>query len=223
MRISPIQQQNYNNSNLNFKGSIDKSFTKYLKTVRSDIIRTQSDSKVFNIETIKEAKVLIKNIVTKLKPFMEQTSANTVLYLAKSRDSVIAAELGDLRFKDLETGTEVSATRLTTDNLIEGAYTKIIVTPLQDSPVLRFIGVRGKHDNVSDLRFISDWTDALTKGSQPEHVDISLMNASLMNASLVNKREKDFNKIFERAQLSAVEKRKLEMKDAIKELKDIEI
>lgn len=221
MRISPIQQQNYNTS-LNFQGSIDKSFTNYLKMVRKDIIKINSSNKVFNIETIKETSVLINNIMTKLKSFMERTSDDVVLYLPKSRNTDFGGKLGRLRFKNLKTGAEVSASNLRTGRVSPRTDwitdPEITITPMQENLFLLFLGIRGKHNNISELKMINDWTNALTSKAHPAHVDLALTTAMLEY-----KEKKDFNKALERMHLSEVEKRKLEMKNAIKELKDIEI
>ena len=96
--------------------------------------------------------------------------------------------------------------------------TLLAITPMQENLFLLFLGIRGKHNNISELKMINDWTNALTSKALPAHVDLALTLAMFEN-----KEKKDFNKALERMHLSEVEKRKLEMKNAIKELKDIEI
>ena len=107
MRINPIQQRNYKNNNTNFKGSVDKSFTNYLDMVRRDVVSAQdSFYRSFSLETVKETKTLISNIMERVSGFMAKTNEDTVLCLIPTRKAEEGEVFGELRFKNKKTDTK---------------------------------------------------------------------------------------------------------------------
>ena len=217
---------NKNNKDIQFKGTIDKSVTNYLKTVRKDLIKTQSKSKTFGVTTLKEAKEAIGNIMTRLKAVMSQTSDDTALILKKTRKTLFGEELGELRFKDMKTGTEMSAYTIDRPNTFSSPKEKIkianpfevTIKPAPNNFIARMFGIRGRHESTTGIQRIDTWSKNLREKVEPLEID-----RALGHQIILDKQAKAMASAQKLKNVSDTEKRKLEMKQAIKELKDIHI
>lgn len=218
--------QNKNNNNIQFKGTIDKSVTNYLKDVRKDIIKTQRKKTNFDINIVKETKDAIGNIMTRLKAFMSQTADETTLVLKKTRTTETGAVLGRLKFVDTKTGAEIPAEitthpkmhlhqGITIEHPPEKEYT---IKPYNDNLLLSLLGMRGKHKTIDDLKLMEKWSKNLR-----EHVEPVLVDINLRDQARINKVAKQLKHQRELQDVSNTKRKEIEMKQAIKELKDIKI
>ena len=175
---SAYNRNNEQNINVQFKGTIDKSVTKYLNQVRNDIIKTQKDDNLFGLSTIKETKEAISNIMNRLKTFMSQTNDETTLILKKTKTTPTGSELSQLKFKDKKSGVEIPANILIEPKTarIEFFNPPLDVTtkPASDSFFRRLFGLRGKHKDNSELQKMDIWSMRLKNRVQPKSIDIAL-------------------------------------------------
>ena len=226
---SAYNRNNVQNNNVQFKGTIDKSVTKYLNEVRKDVISTQKKKSNFDVNIVKETKNAISNIMKRLKAFMSQTNEETTLILKKTRTTETGTKLGRLMFKDTRTGAEISADTIKTpktalflrnqkETIKLSPEMEYKIKPENDNIFLNILGVRGKHKNIDDLKIMEEWSKNLREEVPPAVIDINL-NAQAQ----INKETKLLNNKKALENMSESKRKAIEMKQAIKELKDIKI
>jgi len=224
---SAYSRNNVQNNNVQFKGTIDKSVTNYLKEVRKDIIKTKKNDKLFGLDTIKETKEAISNIMTRLKAFMSQTNEETTLILKKTKTTSKGEGISELRFKDNNTSAEISACTIIQPKMgkippkiIDVFFPPLEITtkPASDSIVGELFGLRGRHTHTRELQQMDTWSKNLTDKVHPTIVDIALHKKFIAEQEM-----KSLAYIEKIKKMSDAEKTKFEMKQAIKELKDINI
>ena len=228
MKVNPIRQQNYNNGNRNisFQGTIDKSFTNYLKDVRKDVIKTSKKRTSGDVDEIKKTTRMIKGIMTRLTAIMSQTDENTTLILKKTWTTPFGEELSSLVFKDKSKGTEIPGYTIYRPQTFSAPEEQILIhypfqvatKPEPENFFAAVLGIRGKHKSTMDLELINSWSENLRKFIEPIEIDRALRHQTLFDET---KKTKSFEE--NQKKMRDSQRKKLEMDNAIRDLNSIKL
>ena len=177
---------NYSSANYNkqsFRGSVDKSLLRYLKEVKSDVIKTKGGSSYTKNptpfpENIKAAKNLISEVLPKLHEFMAKTHPDTKLVLKLNG----AGKTRELYFKNTKLGAEIRGYNPYSGVIGCGEVSTKGVglkkpENIKEREVLDFIfSSQTQPHSISGLEDLLKWTNSLISYINPKKVDNAIFN-----------------------------------------------